>query len=67
MEQRSGVRDQTEGANPRLRKCAGCGHQFHVAAGQDSEFCPTCEYRRVRNKLLHQAQDVDGETDDQAE
>ena len=45
--------------------CAGCGRQFRIAANQkEREYCPTCDYRRLRGQLIEQIGD-DGEDDDE--
>ena len=43
-------------ATQRRRTCAGCGRQFRIAASQqESDYCPTCDYRRLRGQLIQQA------------
>lgn len=48
-------------ATQRRRVCASCGRQFRIAASQrESDYCPTCDYRRLRGQLIEQTSD-DGE------
>ncbi len=45
-------------ATQRKRTCAGCGRQFRIAASQpESDYCPTCDYRRLRGQLIEQTPD----------
>ena len=49
-------------ATQRKRTCAGCGRQFRIAASQqENEYCPTCDYRRLRGQLIQQAGDDEDE------
>ncbi len=41
--------------------CADCGRLFRPAAGQQgARYCPTCEYRRLRQQLSEQDTDSEG-------
>lgn len=45
-------------ATQRRRTCVGCGRQFRIAASQpETDYCPTCDYRRLRGQLIQQAGD----------
>ena len=47
-------------ATQRRRTCLGCGRQFRIAANQhETDYCPTCDYRRLRGQLIEQAGEDD--------
>jgi hypothetical protein len=53
-------------ARQRRMVCAACGRQFRLATGQtDAEYCPTCDYRRMRGQLIQQ--DAGGSAEDDGE
>ncbi len=54
MEERLGTHDPSAPPGSRWVKCAGCGRQFRLEAGQGREvrYCPTCDYRHARKQLV---------------
>lgn len=47
------------------RTCQGCGRSFRAAGHREEylEYCPTCDYRRIRHRIEVEEERVEEETD----